>query len=367
MSNTNPFHPADDSLDPEQRQLANREFLHEREHSAEGSQELAKLTYHGRRYENPKLKTRVGRLELENPLMVAAGWDKFGEAVEGLSLLGFSAVEVGTIPLNAQIGNPKPRHLEMGPGVYLNRYGFNSPGAAIVKKNLERYKRDGLTIGINIGKNKEVSLEQAPEVHARVAELLYDQATYFVINVSSPNTPDVRSQQTKSILSKIAKAVLSVVQGKGNLKPVFVKIAPELLPSELSDVIEVVTDYKLEGIIASNTTVNAKIKAKYGEQWKDEAGGLSGDDDDFRDLVNAQIRFIYKQTQGAVPIIGVGGIQDVTTALDTIKAGASALQIMSALNVYGPALPGIINEGLMAYIEKEGVADLAQLVGADGR
>ena len=365
MNNTNPFYYDDDTLDPEQRQLANRKFLHEREHSPKGSQELTKLAYRGRSYENPKLKTRVGRLELKNPLMVAAGWDKFGETVKGLSLLGFSAVEVGTIPLNAQIGNPKPRHFILGPGVYLNRYGFNSPGAAAVKRSLERYKTDGLTIGINIGKNKEVSLEQAPEVHAQVAELLYDQAAYFVINVSSPNTADVRSQQAKSVLLKISEAVMNIVKQRGNAKPVFVKIAPELSPSELGDVIEVVAACKLEGIIASNTTNNPSIKAKYGEQWKDEAGGLSGDDDDFRSLVDTQIRFIYQQTKGSMPIIGVGGVQDVATALSKIKLGASALQIMSALNVCGPTLAGTINQGLVAYMEQEGVANLAQLIGID--
>jgi dihydroorotate dehydrogenase len=351
----NPFYAVGDTHSPEERQLANRKYLHELESSKEGLTDLAKFAY-----ENPRLGTSIGRLKLENPLMVGAGWDKFGEAVRGLTTLGFSAVEIGTIPLYAQDGNPQPRHFFPNDGVALNRYGFNSPGAEIVKQNLDAYAQDNVVIGINVGKNRDVILDEAPEVHAKAIEILYDHAAYFVINVSSPNTKDVRDQQAKAVLANIANAVQRVVR---NRKPVFIKIAPELSPPEIEDVLEVVADHKLEGIIASNTTNNPSIKAEYGKEWRNEAGGLSGDSDAYRQLVNKQISFIYKQTNGSVPTIGVGGIKDVSSAIDKIKAGASALQIVTALNFSGPSLPGKINEGIIEYMDKYGIDNIDQLIG----
>lgn len=362
---TNPFYPPGDTLDPEERQLANRSFLTEREDTPAGLAELTELTGHEGRVVDPRLRVNVGGVTLDNPLMVAAGWDKFGESVAGLYHLGFGAVEVGSIQRDPQPGNPKPRHFVLAPGVYLNRYGFNTPGAAAVGENLVKYRNSNVPLGINIGKNKNVSLDDAPQAHADVAKLLYDLATYFVINVSSPNTVGLRDQQAKGVLTEIAKAVREVITEAERPKSVFVKIAPELTFDQTADVIEVVRATGIDGIIATNSSGNNDLKGKYGEQWKGEIGGLSGDDPDFRRISTDLVRFIYKESGDKVPVIGVGGIQDTATALEKIQAGASAIQVMTALNFQGPSLPGDINAGLLEFMEREGVRSIAELVGTE--
>lgn len=359
----NTFYPPNDALDPEERQLANRALLHDKEMLPEGREEIRKLAYNQRRFQDSRLQTRVGSLTFENPLGVAAGWDKFGESVIGLHELGFGAIEVGTIPRYAQPGNPKPRHFILAPGVMLNRYGFNSPGAESVKKNLQRYRDSRVPVGINIGKNKDVSLEQAPEDHAFVAKLLYDEATYFSLGVSSPNTTDVRAQQAKSILSQIAKAVQDVIREQEEVKPVFVKVAPDLTPAQLEDIIEVVFETGLSGIIAANTVPDGNLKAQYGEKWRNELGGLSGDDSAYRELSTKMIGFIHRETNGELLVIGAGGVKNTETAVEKLLAGASAVQIMTALQFVGPSLPGRINEGLVEFMDKEGVAKISDLVG----
>ncbi len=348
--------------DAETRQNANRKFLSYHENTPEGLRLLATLAG-GERYGHPKLGVVVGGVALDNPLMVAAGWDKFGEAVTALHQIGFGGVEVGTVVRDSQPGNPTPRHFTLGRGVMLNRYGFNSPGMHAVKKNLRKYVEAGVPLGINIGKNKDVSLSDAPMVHADVAQELYDEATYFTLGVSSPNTIGLRGQQAKAVLTEIARAVQTAITECGPAKPVFVKIAPDLTPAQVAEVIEVVQGEGLAGIVAANTTADGDIKAKYGEEWRDQMGGLSGDDADYRALCTGMIRFIHHETEGAVPVIGAGGVQDTETALEKIQAGASALQIYTALNFHGPTLPSQINQGLVAFMEKEGVAQVADLVG----
>jgi dihydroorotate dehydrogenase len=355
--------PILDRLDSETWHNIARESLH----CAEFFSPLLKLielfNYGGKRLVDERLKVNLSGIEFDNPIAVGAGWDKYGRAVKGLWHLGFSGVEVGTVVLHPQPGNPKPRQFMIAPGVAINWLGFNSPGMDQIKLNLGRYKNSRIPVGISIGKNKELNDEEAVWAHRTVAENLYDSASYFAVNVSSPNTPGLRKLQEKAPLTQIVKAVKNSMRGKVK-KPIFIKIAPELSISAVDDVIDVVLDNRLSGIIASNTTINSDIKGKYGEKWRQSQGGLSGDDPDYRKMVNDQIKHIYKQAGDKLEIIGVGGVKDSETALEKIKAGAKLLQVVTAIRGEGPSVAGKINTGLLNYMIKEGVSDINELVGA---
>lgn len=346
-------------LDAEAEHVAIREFLHALENSAD-PEPLFEILRGGKRFSDPRLAVNIAGISLDNPLIVGPGWDKVAHAVRVLYELGFGAVEVGSIMANPQAGNPKPRHLIIKPGVPLNRYGFNSPGVEVTAANLSAYEGMSLPIGINIGKNKDVSDEDAPEAYASVAKRLYTSGGYFVINVSSPNTPGLRALQDKAPLSKIVQVVHTAI---GKSKPLFVKIAPDMTLEAVDDVIDVVLSNGLAGIVATNTTSNADIKAKYGVQ--NEMGGVSGDDVDFRKMSTDIIKHIYKQAGKKLTIIGAGGVKDAPTALEKIRAGAAAVQIVAALDQEGPTLPSRINRDLVAYMEKEGIKNISDLVGVD--
>lgn len=358
------IHPVMGKLDPEAQHLAICDTLHIMECSYQSDtlfRELVKCE----RFTDKRLQVNIAGIAFDNPLLVGAGWDKVGQAVKALYQLGFAGVEVGTVLLHPQPGNPQPRHFILAPGVPLNRYGFNTPGVEVVALNLEQYRRSNIPLGVSLGKNKTVSDQDAPEAHAAVANRLYQDATYFAINVSSPNTSGLRALQAKEPLTKIVQAVFQTMDNLGGRKPLFVKIAPDLSYEAVDGVIRVVTDNKLTGIIATNTTSSLYIKAKYGEQWRNEMGGVSGDDADFRRMATEMIKHIYKQAGDKLIIIGVGGIKDTKTALEKIRAGASALQVVAALDEEGPTLPGKINRGIVSYMEKEGVKSISELVGID--
>lgn len=316
-----------------------------------------------RRFADERLNVVLGGIALENPVMVGAGWDKAGRAIKALYTLGFSGVEVGTVVAYPQEGNPRPRQFMLAPGVTLNRLGFNSPGMEAVAHNLERYNGSGIPIGISLGKNKDVAAEDAAQAHATVAKSMYDYAAYFALNVSSPNTPGLRALQDKKPLTDIVQAINETMDESGGRKPLFVKIAPELSPGAIDDVIEVVLDNSLTGIIATNTTINPSIKAKYGEHWRNEAGGLSGDDPDYRRMATETVAHIYRQTQGKIDIIGVGGVKDKETALEKMMAGAKVVQVVTGIRGEGTALPGRINRAIVDFMEKEGVSSIQEFVG----
>ena len=325
---------------------------------------LEQFTYQRERFTDQRLRIVLGGVEFDNPLVVGAGWDKAGKSVRGLYTLGFF-VEVGSVLAYPQEGNPKPRQFVLAPGVVLNRLGFNSPGMEAVAKNLERYRESGIPIGISLGKNKDVEPKDAPEAHAVVAKRLYHDAAYFVINVSSPNTPGLRELQDKAPLTDIVQAVNGAMDEMGGRKPTFVKIAPDLTNEAVNDVIEVVAVNGLTGIIATNTTVRADLKAQYGEKWRNEAGGLSGDNEEFRRMANEKIAHIYRETGGRMEIVGIGGVKDVETALEKIRAGARVVQVVTAIRGEGTTLPGRINRGLVEWMDREGVGNISEVVGID--
>lgn len=356
--------PVLDRLDSETWQVRAKEALHLAEATPFTLKLLEQFAYQRKRFTDQRLNVVLGGVELDNPVMVGAGWDKAGRAVKGLYTLGFSGVEVGSVLAYPQPGNDRPRQFILGPGVALNRLGFNSPGMEKIVRNLEGYRGSGIPIGISLGKNKELEPKDTPEAYAVVAKKLYHDAAYFAINVSSPNTPGLRQLQDKVPLIDIVQAVNGAMDGLGGRKSLFVKIAPDLTNDAVNDVIEVVADNGLTGIIATNTTIRPDLKAQYGERWRNEAGGLSGDNEEFGRMVTEKIAHIYRETGGKMEIIGSGGVKDTKTALEKVWAGARVVQIVTAIRGEGTALPGKINRGLVAYMEQEGIRDINEIIGS---
>lgn len=357
--------PILDKLDSETWHTRAREAIHIAEATPLTLKLLEQFAYQRKRISDPRLHIALGGVSFDNPLLVGAGWDKAGRAVRGLYALGFAGVEVGSVLVTSQEGNPKPRQFMLAPGVALNRLGFNSPGMEVVAANLERYRTSGIPIGISLGKNKEVKASEAAQAYAAVTTRLYQDAAYFAINVSSPNTPGLRYLQEKAALTDIVQAVNAAMDAKGARKPLYVKIAPELSNEAIDDVIAVVKDHGVAGIIAVNTIADATLKAQYGERWRNEEGGLSGDNPIYRRIATEKIAYIYRATGGSIEIIGVGGINDSESALEKIRAGAKALQIVTGIRGEGTTLPGRINSGLLEYIEQEGFKSINQVVGID--
>lgn len=312
----------------------------------------------GSRVTDPRLNVTAGRVRFDTPVMVGAGWDKNGEAVGALYRLGFSGVEVGTVTARPQRGNPKPRQFVIAPGVVINRLGFPSSGMDAVDRNLGRYQ--GIPIGISLGINKGVGEVDAPAAYARVAQRLRHHSAYFAINVSSPNTPGLQNLQNKRSLARIIQAVQA--ESKQDL---YVKISPDLPLSGVDDVVEVALDSGTTGIIAANTTTNADVKARYGERWRNEPGGLSGDDQSFRAMSTNMVAHIYRQAGDKLVIMGVGGVKDARTALEKIKAGASLVQVVTAIRGEGLFVARKINAGLVDYMNREGVRGIKDLVGVN--
>ena len=301
---------------------------------------------------------------MKNPLLVGAGWDKTGRAVKALHAVGFAGVEIGSVLAREQYGNPRPRQHMINSEVCLNWLGFNSPGMDRVKDNLQRYLNSGIPIGISLGINKNIEKQDAPKAHAVVAEKLYDDASYFAINVSSPNTPGLRELQNREELVEIVNAVKEVVFNRKTQKPVFIKIAPELNPQQVDDVVRLVLDLKVSGVIATNSTNSPDIRAKYGEKWLNMPGGLSGNDYEYKKLSTSIISHIYKQSEGKIDIIGVGGINDFNSALEKLKAGSKALQIVTGLRGEGLSIAGNINKELLKFIKINGLDSVKDIIGS---
>uniref|UniRef100_A0A8B9L1S3 Dihydroorotate dehydrogenase (quinone), mitochondrial n=1 Tax=Astyanax mexicanus TaxID=7994 RepID=A0A8B9L1S3_ASTMX len=293
------------------------------------------------RYQDPaSLEVTVMGQRFRNPVGMAAGFDKHGEAVDTLYQLGFGFVEVGTVTPKPQEGNPKPRvfRLEADQAV-INRYGFNSCGLLAVEERLKtragtqlELARAGRPLGINLGKNK-LSTDAVAD-YLEGVRTLGPLADYLVINVSSPNTPGLRDLQGKKELRHLLAKVLKErdsLQGK-NRPPVLVKIAPDLSQQDKQDIAEVITELGVDGLIVSNTTVSRPETLQ--DPKKNEIGGLSGQP--LKDMSTRMVREMYTLTKGKVPIIGVGGIACGQDALDKIRAGASLVQLYTALVYQGP-------------------------------
>ena len=322
----------------------------------------------GARVRDKRLGVSVAGVPFENPLIVGAGWDKTGKALRALYSLGFAGVEVGSVVERPQRGNPRPRQFMVTPDVCLNSLGLNSPGMDAVLENLRWYGRLDMPVGVNLGINSDTSHEDAPRAYAAVARKFRAAAAYFAINVSSPNTPGLRKLQDGGRLREIIRAVTeSLVDSSGAGKPLFVKISPDLSLEAIDDLLRVVIDSGASGVIATNTSNNQGLKAKYGVKWEGLPGGISGNDPEYRSLSTSIISHIYRTAGGELEIIGVGGVSDAASALEKLCAGAKALQVVTGLRGEGLSVANSINKGLLRFMDKNGISDVSEITGSDHR
>ena len=288
-------------------------------------------------YQNKDLGLELFGLQFRNPVGLAAGFDKNAKYFQTMDAFGFGFVEVGTVTPRPQDGNPKPRLFRLKKDeALINRMGFNNDGVASLKRQLQTKKRN-VVIGVNIGKNKDTSLENAVNDYTYCFEHLFDEADYFVVNVSSPNTPNLRNLQDKEPLRKILSALCDLNKAKKKAKPLLLKIAPDLTNGQLDDIIELVLDLNLDGIIATNTTISREgLKESDSSLASIGNGGLSGKP--LKNRSTEVIKYIHEKSKASITIIGVGGIQNADDVREKMEAGASLIQIYSGFVFEGPSM-----------------------------
>ncbi|MDP6805595.1 MAG: quinone-dependent dihydroorotate dehydrogenase [Rhodospirillales bacterium] len=314
-----------------------------------------------RRYD--VLGCRLWGLDFESPVGLAAGFDKDALVVDAMLAQGFGFVEVGTVTPKPQTGNPRPRVFRLTrDGAAINRLGFNSTGAQAVAARLGARRRTGI-VGVNIGRNAETA--DAVADYRAGAACFSHLADYLAINVSSPNTPGLRDLQARDALEGLLRAVRDALEreGRGGAPPLLLKIAPDLDEEGLDAVAQVALAEGVDGIIATNTTL-ARPDSLI-EQRRDEVGGLSGRP--LFALSTAVLGGLYRRTGGKIPLIGVGGMETGRDAYMKIRAGASLVQLYTALIYHGPGLVASIIGELAALVEADGFANVADAVGADHR
>ena len=308
-----------------------------------GLPKLLKVSF---KLEHPSLETEVFGLKFKNPVGLAAGFDKNGEYIQELANFGFGFIEVGTVTPLPQPGNDKPRMFRLPKDeALINRMGFNNKGVDVLARKLENINKEGLIIGGNIGKNKNTPNEDAVKDYVKCFDRVFDVVDYFVVNVSSPNTPGLRELQEKEPL----KHILNTLQNKnlkhGISRPILLKIAPDLTNEQLDDIVEIVQETKIAGVIATNTTISRENLAS-GESFKKEMGGLSG-----KPLTSRStevIRYLSQKSNQSFPIIGVGGIHSAQDAQEKLNAGAALVQLYTGFVYEGP---GLVKRILKALIK----------------
>jgi dihydroorotate dehydrogenase len=315
---------------------------------------------------DPRLEVEAFGLRFKNPVGLAAGYDKNGIAVRGLSALGFGHVEVGTVTRLPQAGHPRPRIFRLPEaGALINRLGFPNEGVERLRAEGEKWKvGDKIRIGVNIGKGKETPLERAAEDYCALLEQVHDLADYVAINISSPNTPGLRQLQARAALRDLLAAVADTRARLTPRLPLLVKIAPDLTEPELDDVLEAVLSVGMDGLIAANTTLRrdglpacaantrapllppvlARVRASKSAS-AGIAGGLSGAP--LRTPSTEIIRYLARRTDGRLPIVGVGGILSPRDAIEKLEAGARLIQVYTGLIYAGPGLAQEINRALL--------------------
>ena len=285
------------------------------------------------------LERNLWGIKFKNPIGLAAGFDKDADLFNELSSFGFGFIEIGTLTPLPQKGNPKKRlfRIKAENGI-INRMGFNNKGVDSAIKRLKT--KNKIIIGGNIGKNKNTPNEKAVEDYKYCFNSLFPYVDYFAVNVSSPNTPELRKLQDKKPLEKILVSLIKLNSQKNKRKPILLKISPDLNKNQLSDIIDLIINLKLDGIIATNTTID-RSKINSNNALKNEKGGLSGKP--LYDRSNDVIKFISKKSKNKFPIIGVGGIHSPKDAINKIKAGATLVQIYTGFIYEGPSLIKKIN------------------------
>ena len=303
------------------------------------------------------LGVKVAGIDFPNPVGIAAGFDKDGEVPDQMLSLGFGFAEVGSITPRPQAGNPLPRLFRLvEDGAVINRMGFNNGGGTAAARRLQaRAHRPGV-LGINIGANKD-STDRIAD-YAAMTQLMAPLATYLAVNISSPNTPGLRALQDETALVALLDAVLAARGETG--PPVFLKVAPDLEPSDIDAIARIAMDKQLGALIVSNTTIS---RPRLGSRHAGETGGLSGAP--LRDLALQRVRDFRKATGGAIPLVGVGGIATPEHAWERIRAGASLVQLYSAMVYGGPGLPRQITRGLERLMKRDGFSTIAEAVGTE--
>ncbi|WP_019499722.1 quinone-dependent dihydroorotate dehydrogenase [Pseudanabaena sp. PCC 6802] len=319
-------------------------------------------------YQHDYLRQTLWGIEFANPVGLAAGFDKDAIAPNAWACLGFGFAEMGSITYHAQTGNPQPRLFRLsGDRAVLNRMGFNNRGAiataAYLRDRLAKHKLD-VPLGINLGKSKITPLEEAGNDYLESFKLLKDCGDYFVVNVSSPNTPGLRDLQAVGQL----QGILSILQVENNsAKPLLVKIAPDLADDDIRQIVSLCLLHRVAGIIATNTSIarnnlSTQILSATGKPVAEEAGGISGQP--LKARSTEVIRLIYQATSGNLPIIGVGGIFTAADAWEKIVAGASLVQIYTGWIYQGPLVVRQILEGLVLKMREAGFSRISQAIGS---
>ncbi len=313
---------------------------------------------HSPRYDQ-RLRTTVAGVTFDNPLGMAAGYDKNAEVPDALLTLGFGFAEVGTVTPLPQAGNPKPRIFRLAEdGAVINRLGFNNEGHDAAFRRLEARAWRAGTVGVNVGANKD-SADRIGDYEIGVRRFAA-LASYLTINISSPNTPGLRDMQARAslaeLLARVAAARDEAVAGSDRQVPLFLKIAPDLHDGDLEDVAAEVLEKKIEGVIVSNTTI---ARPALTSPARGETGGLSGRPLFARSTV--ALAKMRKLLGPKVAIVGVGGVDSVETALDKIRAGADLVQLYTGMVYAGPALPGRIVKGFSKFLDREGLRSLAEI------
>jgi dihydroorotate dehydrogenase len=284
------------------------------------------------------LRRQCFGLDFPNPVGLAAGFDKDGRYFAAMSKLGFGFIEIGTVTPRPQAGNPQPRLFRLPTDeALINRMGFNNEGVDAMVARLRQGRPPGLIVGGNIGKNKDTPNERAVEDYLICFEKLFPYVDYFVVNVSSPNTPNLRALQEKEPLQALLQTLQERNHDYAQPKPILLKIAPDLTDGQLDDILEIVQATQLAGLIATNTTISRAGLHSAPEQLEAIGnGGLSGCP--LRQRATEVIRYLHQQSEGQVPIIGVGGVDSPAAALEKLAAGACLVQIYTGLVYQGPGL-----------------------------
>lgn len=296
--------------------------------------------------ENPSLERTLWGITFPNPVGLGAGFDKDAKYTDALACLGFGFVEIGTVTPRPQPGNPAPRLFRLpADNALVNRMGFNNEGAAAAAERLKR-RKERLVIGGNIGKNKDTPNEEAIADYTACMQALYEVVDYFVVNVSSPNTPGLRALQDRGPLTEILRTLAALNKKLGKPKPLLLKIAPDLTNEQLDDIIAIVKETSIDGIVATNTTIDRSGLNTPGDTVKNiGAGGLSGKP--LRGRATEVIRYLHTHSNGQIPIIAVGGIFSAADAREKLEAGASLVQVYTGFIYEGPAIARNICKGLL--------------------
>ena len=320
------------------------------------------------RVRNAALEQELFGIHFSNPVGLAAGFDKTGDIIDTIDAVGFGHTEVGAVTPEPQEGNDRPRMFRLeADKAAINRMGFNNAGLDVLAGNL-RKRRSAIPVGVNIGKNKVTPNEEAVNDY-RKCMLLLPYVDYISVNVSSPNTPGLRELQDKRPLL----AILNAVQEENTLwaqkegvdpKPVLLKIAPDMTNEQFDDVISVVREANIDGIIATNTTASRDRLQTPAERIKEiGAGGVSGQP--LGERATEVVSYLYAASNGEIPIIGVGGISTAEQAYEKIRAGASMIQVYTGMVYEGPAIARKINKGLLELLKRDGFSHISEAVGAD--